>query len=134
MEDEVRVAATRTGVAQVFDLHALKAFAPDTRVRKMIFYVRRDPALRARWLTDLPGIAKEFGLSRVEYEAIRDQDPKRLMDLGVHQYYVPQILRLFFGAAQNENASAALQCYRRAFPEETATALALETRREGTYA
>src|SRR5213592_778712 len=74
---------------------------------EMMFYVRRDPALRARWLTDLPGIAKEFGLSRAEYEAIRDQDPKRLMDLGLHQYYVPQILRLFFGAAQNENASAA---------------------------
>src|SRR5437899_12928125 len=52
---------------------------------EMMFYVRRDPALRARWLTDLPGIAKEFGLSRAEYEAIRDQDPKRLMDLGVHQ-------------------------------------------------
>jgi quercetin dioxygenase-like cupin family protein len=26
-----------TGVAQVFDLHALKAFAPDKRVRKMLF-------------------------------------------------------------------------------------------------
>ena len=25
------------GVAQVFDLHALKAFAPDRRVRKMLF-------------------------------------------------------------------------------------------------
>jgi quercetin dioxygenase-like cupin family protein len=25
------------GVAQVFDLHALKAFAPDKRVRKMLF-------------------------------------------------------------------------------------------------
>jgi quercetin dioxygenase-like cupin family protein len=30
-------AATTTGVAQVFDLHALKAFAPDKRVRKMLF-------------------------------------------------------------------------------------------------
>jgi len=30
-------AATVTGVAQVFDLHALKAFAPDKRVRKMLF-------------------------------------------------------------------------------------------------
>ena len=29
--------ATEAGVAQVFDLHALKAFAPDTRVRKMLF-------------------------------------------------------------------------------------------------
>src|SRR2546429_4690933 len=87
---------------------------------EMMFYVRRDPALRARWLTDLAGIAKEFGLSRAEYEAIHDADPKRLMDLGVHQYYVPQILRLFFGAAQNTNASAVLQCYRRRFAEDTA--------------
>ncbi|PYN77152.1 MAG: hypothetical protein DMD96_24395 [Candidatus Rokuibacteriota bacterium] len=34
--DETAVAVT-TGVAQVFDLHALKAFAPDKRVRKMLF-------------------------------------------------------------------------------------------------
>jgi quercetin dioxygenase-like cupin family protein len=35
MADEA--AATTVGVAQVFDLHALKAFAPDKRVRKMLF-------------------------------------------------------------------------------------------------
>jgi len=29
--------ATTTGVARVFDLHALKAFAADKRVRKMLF-------------------------------------------------------------------------------------------------
>ena len=29
--------ATEAGVAQVFDLHALKAFGPDKRVRKMLF-------------------------------------------------------------------------------------------------
>src|SRR3989440_11596820 len=98
---------------------------------EMLFYVRRDPALRARWLTDLEGLAREFGLSRPEYEAIRDKDPKRLMDLGVHQYYVPQILRLFFGAAHNTNASAALECYKRAFPEETARALARQAALEG---
>jgi len=34
--DETAVAVT-TGVAQVFDLNALKAFAPDKRVRKMLF-------------------------------------------------------------------------------------------------
>ena len=98
---------------------------------EMLFYVRRDQALRARWLTDLEGLAREFGLSRAEYEAIRDKDPKRLMDLGVHQYYVPQILRLFFGAAHNTNASAALECYKRAFPEETARALARQAALEG---
>jgi len=91
---------------------------------EMIYHVRRDAALRARFLTDLEGVAREFGLSRAEYEAVRDKDPKRMMDLGVHQYYVPQILRLFFGAAYNSNASAALECYRRAFPEETAKAMA----------
>jgi quercetin dioxygenase-like cupin family protein len=34
--DETAVAAV-TGVAQVFDLHALKAFGPDKRVRKLLF-------------------------------------------------------------------------------------------------
>jgi len=48
----------------------------------------------------------------------------------VHQYYVPQILRLFFGSAHNSNASAALECYQRAYPEETAKALALQARLE----
>src|SRR5258708_2352528 len=36
MNEDVAVAAT-TGVAQVFDLHALKDFASDKRVRKMLF-------------------------------------------------------------------------------------------------
>ena len=36
MDDEAAV-ATVNGVAEVFDLHALKAFAPDKRVRKMLF-------------------------------------------------------------------------------------------------
>lgn len=36
MDEEVAGAATR-GVARVFDLHALKAFAPDRRVRRMLF-------------------------------------------------------------------------------------------------
>jgi quercetin dioxygenase-like cupin family protein len=36
MDDEA-VLATHIGVAQVFDLHALKGFAADKRVRKMLF-------------------------------------------------------------------------------------------------
>ena len=36
MDDETAT-ATVAGCAQVFDLHALKAFAPDKRVRKMLF-------------------------------------------------------------------------------------------------
>ena len=97
---------------------------------EMIFYVRRDATLRERWKADLEGLAREFGLSREEYEAIRDKDVRRLTEMGVHQYYIPQILRLFFGAAHNSNASAALECYQRAFPDETAKALALQARLE----
>ena len=97
----------------------------------MMYQVRKDAALRTRFKTDLEGLARQFGLSREEYEAIRDKDPKRMMDLGVHQYYVPQILRLFFGNAQNSNSSETLQCYQRAYPAETARALDLQARLEG---
>src|SRR5437016_10323082 len=100
-------------------------------LNQMIFHVRRDARLRERWLTDFEALAREFGLSRAEIDAVQAKDPRRLMDLGVHQYYVPQILRLFFGAAQNTNASAVLQCYTRAFPEETAKAMARAAHAEG---
>ena len=96
----------------------------------MMYHVRKDAGLRARWLTDLEGLARDFGLSREEYEAIRDRDPRRLMDLGVPLYSVPPLRLMFFGAALNSNASAALECYKRAFPRETAEAMALQERRE----
>jgi Aromatic-ring-opening dioxygenase LigAB, LigA subunit len=97
-------------------------------LNEMIFYVRRDARLRERWKTDLAGLAKEFGLSREEYEAVRDKDVRRLNDMGVHQYLIPQILRLFYGASFNSNASPALEAYKRAFPEETARAMDAATR------
>ena len=99
-------------------------------LNEMMFHVRRDAALRARWLTDLEGIAREFGLSAPEYEALRDKDVRRLHDLGVHQYYVPQMLRLFYGASANSNAHPALEAYKRAYPEESARALELAERLE----
>ena len=92
-------------------------------LNEMIFYVRRDAKLRERWTTDLEGLAKDFGLSQAEYEALRDKDVRRLNEMGVHQYYIPQILRLFFGTRFNSNASAALEAYWRAFPDETARAV-----------
>jgi protocatechuate 4,5-dioxygenase alpha chain len=91
-------------------------------VNEMIYYVRRDAALRERWNHDLEGIAREFGLSREEYEAVRDKDVRRLNEMGVHQYYIPQILRLFYGAAANSNSHPALEAYKRAYPEEAEAA------------
>ena len=99
-------------------------------LNEMMFYVRRDARLRARWNTDLEGVAREFGLSRAEYEALRDKDVRRLHELGVHQYYVPQILRLFYGASMNTNNHPALEAYKRAYPEEAARALAAAERRD----
>ena len=99
-------------------------------LNEMIFHVRRDAALRKRWLEDLEGLAREFGLSREEYEALRDKDIRRLNDMGVHQYYLPQILRLFYGASANSNSHPALEAYKRAFPEESAKALAHAARLE----
>ena len=93
-------------------------------LNEMMFYVRGDATLRQRWLTDLEGLAREFGLSAAEYEALRDKDVRRLHEIGVHQYYVPQILRLFYGASANTNAHPALEAYKRAYPEETARAVA----------
>jgi hypothetical protein len=103
-------------------------------LNQMMFHVRRDARLRERWRTDFNALAREFGLSPAEIDAVQAKDPRRLMDLGVHQYYVPQILRLFFGAAQNSNSSETLNCYKRAFPEETAAALARQGRPGSTPA
>ncbi|HSF07230.1 MAG TPA: hypothetical protein VLG10_15710 [Methylomirabilota bacterium] len=99
-------------------------------LNEMMFYVRKDARLRARWQTDLEGLGREFGLSADEAQALRDRDVRRLNELGVHQYYIPQIMRLFFGAAANSNTHPALEAYRRAFPEETARAFALAERLE----
>jgi protocatechuate 4,5-dioxygenase alpha chain len=103
---------------------------PTLPLNEMMYHVRRDAALRARVLSDLEGLARQFGLSRAEYEALRDRDVRRLHDLGVHQYYVPQILRLFYGASANTNAHPALEAYQKAYPEESAKALAAAQARE----
>lgn len=95
-------------------------------LNEMMYHVRRDAGLRARWLTDLEGIAREFGLSAEELDALRNRDVRRLHDIGVHQYYVPQILRLFYGASANSNSHPALEAYKRAYPEEAARSQRLQ--------
>jgi protocatechuate 4,5-dioxygenase alpha chain len=99
-------------------------------LNEMMFYVRRSKDLRERWNGDLAALCREFGVSQAEYEALRDKDVRALHDLGVHQYYVPQMLRLFYGASANTNAHPALEAYKRAYPEESGRALALAERLE----
>jgi hypothetical protein len=85
-------------------------------LNQMIFHVRRDAELRRRWRDDFEALAREFGLSAAEIEAVRAADVRRLNDMGVHQYYVSQILRLSLGAAGASNAHPALEAFRRAYP------------------
>ena len=92
------------------------------RLNQVFFEIRKDAELRRRWRDDLDALAREVGLSEAELQALSDRDVKRLNDMGVHQYYIPQMLRLFYGAGGNSNAHPALEAYRRAYPEEFARA------------
>jgi len=87
-------------------------------LNEMIYHVRKDPVLRRRWREDFERLAREFGLSPEEVDAVKRSDVRRLNELGVHQYYVAQILRLTFGAAGASNAHPALEAFRRAYPDE----------------
>jgi hypothetical protein len=78
---------------------------------RLIFEVRRDAALRARFRDDLEGLMADYGLSAVEQKALREVDLQTLSDLGVHPYFLPQVSRLFKGAGYNHNDSAAAQLY-----------------------
>ena len=61
----------------------------------MIYHVRKDAELRRRWLEDLENLCREFGCSEREYQTLKAVDIRGLMDIGVHQYLIPHILRLF---------------------------------------
>ena len=53
----------------------------------------------------------DYGLSDEERRALRNADLKRLGELGVHPYFLPQVARLFRSAKSNHNESAAAQLY-----------------------
>jgi hypothetical protein len=78
---------------------------------RLIFEVRRDAAKRERFRTDLDAMMRDYGLSAQEQAALRAIDLKRLAELGMHPYFLPQVSRLFRGAGYNHNESAAAQLY-----------------------
>src|SRR5262245_48947098 len=78
---------------------------------RLIFEVRRDAAKQLRLLDDLESVLREYGLSEEEKRAWRALDIKRLGELGVHPYFLPQVTRLFKGTRYNHNASEAAQLY-----------------------
>ena len=90
---------------------------------EMVYYVRKDAALRERWKTDLEGICNDFRLSQEEYVALREMNPKVLLDMGVHQYLIPHLLRLTYGETNMTNNHPALTAYQKVFPKESKDAI-----------
>jgi quercetin dioxygenase-like cupin family protein len=85
MDDEVAVANTG-GVAQVFDLHALKAFAPDKRVRKMLFKTEQ---LWSEIACYEPGQSTAMHHHPREEEAIFVLEGTANMNIGGEEVVVP---------------------------------------------
>lgn len=78
---------------------------------RLVFEVRRDAALRERFAKDLDGLMRDYGLSHEEQRALREIDIRRLGELGLHPYFLPQVARLFKGAGYNHNDSDAARLY-----------------------
>jgi hypothetical protein len=78
---------------------------------RLVFEVRRDAATLKRFREDLEGLMTEYGLSEDEKAAFRAIDIKRLGEMGLHPYFLPQVTRLFKGAGYNHNESDAARLY-----------------------
>ena len=78
---------------------------------RMIFEVRRDPTLYSDFGDTFETIMESFQLSKEERQAFRDLDIKKLGELGVHPYFLPQVSRLFHGGAYNHNNSPSAEAY-----------------------
>jgi quercetin dioxygenase-like cupin family protein len=85
MDEEIAVATTQ-GAAQVFDLHALKAFAPDKRVRKMLF---KTDQLWSEIACYEPGQSTPMHHHPREEEAIFVLEGTANMNIGGEEYAVP---------------------------------------------
>jgi len=90
-------------------------FDPDLPSNQMIFEVRRDNEVWPHFRDRLEELMSRYGLGEEEKAAFRAVDVKRLGELGVHQYFLPQVTRLFHGASANHSKSAAAQAYRNSF-------------------
>jgi quercetin dioxygenase-like cupin family protein len=83
--DETAVARV-AGVAQVFDLHALKAFAPDKRVRTMLF---KTDQLWSEIVCYEPGHCTVMHQHPKEEEAIFVLEGTANMSIDGHEVIVP---------------------------------------------
>jgi hypothetical protein len=75
----------------------LKNFDKTSRIHRIVFEVRKNRSLRARWRSDFDALAREYGLSDEERTAVRECDLTKLAELRVHPFYFNPIIRLTHG-------------------------------------
>ena len=98
---------------------------------EMMYHVRKDAALRARWLTDLEGLAREFGSQPRGVRGHPRQGSQAADGPGRASVLRAADPAPVLRRRPEQQRQRALECYRRAFPEETAQAMALQARLEG---
>jgi hypothetical protein len=90
-------------------------FDPDLPSNRLIFEVRRDPALYTGFAERMDEVMESYDLSEAERAAWREVDVVALGDLGVHPYFLPQVTRIVHGSGENNSKSSAAQAYKKAF-------------------
>jgi hypothetical protein len=80
----------------------------------LLFDVRRDMRLVKQFDADLEALMETYRLTVAEKRAFREKDLQAMLHLGVHPYFITQIVRLYYGSARNDQSSAAIAAYRRA--------------------
>lgn len=91
---------------------------PGLASNRLIFDIRRELNRVERFRNHMEDVMTEYGLTAEEKEAWRKVDIKRLRELGVHPYFLPQISRIFQGGAYNHNDSAAAQLYAKSLTKD----------------
>ncbi len=89
---------------------------------RMVFEIRRDMSLVRRFQQNIEPFLEQYGLSEEERVAWRAEDLRKLGELGMHPYFLPQVTRLFHGNNYNFNSSEAAKVYIRNIVEPDAEA------------
>lgn len=93
----------------------LKNFDKTSRVHRIVFEVRKNAALRARWKNEFDALADEYGLDAEEKRAVRECDLHALTRLGVHPFYFNPIIRLTHGEDFDEFQPTTVEIMKRTY-------------------
>ena len=97
------------------DMSLLKNFDKTSRIHRIVFEVRKDRELRARWRGDFESLARSYGLGDEEIAAVRECDLLKLTELGVHPFYFNPIIRLTHGEDFEEFQPTTVEIMKRSY-------------------